>query len=36
MFQVKAITKDVRKTVLPSFMFLFDMSKSVVLFVKKM
>ena len=37
MFQVKVITKDVRKTVVPSFMFLyFNLPKSVVLCVKKM
>ena len=36
MFQVKAITKDVRKTIVPSFMFLFNLSTSVVLCVKKM
>ena len=36
MFQVKAISKDVRKTIVPSFMFLFNLSKSVVLCVKKM
>ena len=36
MFQVKAIRKDVRvrKTIVPSFMFLFNLSKSVVLCVK--
>ena len=32
----KAISKDVRKTIVPSFMFLFNSSKSVVLCVKKM
>ena len=37
MFQVKVISKDVRKTIVPSFMFLFfNMSKSVVLCVKEM
>ena len=36
MFQVKVISKDVRKTIVPSFMFLFNLSKSVVLCVKKM
>ena len=36
MFQVKAISKDVRKTIVPSFMFLFNLLKSVVLCVKKM
>ena len=37
MFQVKLISKDVRKTIVPSFMFLFfNMSKSVVLCVKEM
>ena len=36
-FQVKVISKDVRKTIVPSFMFLFfNMSKSVVLCVKEM
>ena len=35
-FQVKAITKDVRKMIVPSFMFLFNLSKSVVLCIKKM
>ena len=36
MLQVKAINKDVRKMIVPSFMFLFNLSKSVILFVKKM
>ena len=37
MFQVKAISKDVRKTIVPSFMFPFlNLSKSVVLCVKEM
>ena len=37
MFQVKVISKDVRKTIVPSFMFLFfNMSKSVILCVKEM
>ena len=36
MFQVKAIRKDVRKKIVPSLMFLFNLSRSVVLFVKKM
>ena len=36
MLQVKVISKDVRKTIVPSFMFLFNLSKSVVLCVKKM
>ena len=37
MFQVKVISKDVRKTIVPSFMFLFfNLSKSVVLCVKEM
>ena len=36
MFQVKAISKDVRKTIVPSFMFLFNLWKSIVLCVKKM
>ena len=35
-FQVKTIIKDVRKMIVPSFMFLFNMSKSFVLCVKKM
>ena len=35
-FQVKAISKDVRKAIVSSFMFLFNLSKSVVLCVKKM
>ena len=35
MFQVKAISKDVRKTIVPSFMFVFNLSKSVALCVKK-
>ena len=36
MFQVKAIRKDVRarKTIVPSFMFLFNLSKPVALCVK--
>ena len=36
MFQVKAIRKDIRKTIVASLMFLFNLSKSVVLCVKKM
>ena len=36
MFQVKAISKGVRKTIVPSFMFVFNLSKSVVFCVKKM
>ena len=36
MFQVKAISKDVRKTIVPSFMFLFNLYKFVLLCVKKM
>ena len=37
MIQVKVISKDVRKTIVPSFMFLFfNLSKSVVLCVKEM
>ena len=36
MFQVKAISKDVRKTIVPSFMFISNPSKSVVSCVKKM
>ena len=37
MLQVKVISKDVRKTIVPSFMFLFfNLSKSVVLCVKEM
>ena len=35
MFQVKAIRKDVRKTIVPSFMFLFNLSKSAILCVNK-
>ena len=34
-FQVKMISKDVRKVIVSSFMFLFNMSKSVVLCEKK-
>ena len=35
--QVKVISKDVRKTIVPSLMFLFfNLSKSVVLSVKEM
>ena len=34
-FQVKTLSKDVRKMIVPSFMFLFNLSKSVVLCVKK-
>ena len=36
MFQVKAISKVVRKTIVPSFMSLFNLPKSVVFCVKKM
>ena len=36
MFQVKEISKDTRETIVPSLMFLFNLSKSVVLCVKKM
>ena len=36
MFQVKVITKYVRKMIVPSFMFLFNLWKSIVLCVKKM
>ena len=36
MYQVKAISKDVRKTIVASLMFLFNLPKSVVLCVKKM
>ena len=36
MFQVKVISKVVRKTIVPSFMSLFNQSKSVVLCVEKM
>ena len=37
MFQVKIISKDVRKAIVPSFMFLlFNLSKSAVLCVKEM
>ena len=35
MFQVKAISKDVRKTIVPSLMFLFNLSKSVILSVER-
>ena len=35
MFQVKAISKDVRKTIVASFMFLFNLSRFDVLCVKK-
>ena len=34
MFQIKAISKDVRKRILPSFMFLFNLCKSIILCVK--
>ena len=36
MFQVKAISKYVRKKIAQSLMFLFNLSKSVVFCVKKM
>ena len=36
MFQVKAISKDVRKMFVPSSIFLFNLLRSVALFVKKM
>ena len=37
MFQVKVISNDARKTIVPSFVFLFfNLSKSVVLCVKEM
>ena len=36
MFQVKAASKDVKKTIVPSSMFLFTLSRSVALCVKKM
>ena len=37
MLQVKVISKDVRKTIVPSFMFLFfNLLKSVILCVKQM
>ena len=36
MLQVKAISKNVRETIVPSFMFLFNLWKSIVLCVKKM
>ena len=37
MFQVKVISKGIRKTIVPSFMFLFfTLSKSVVLRIKEM
>ena len=35
-FQVKTISKGIRKTIVQSFMFLFDLSKSFVFSVKKM
>ena len=35
-YQVKTISKDVRKAIVSSFMFLSNLSKSVVLYVKKM
>ena len=35
-FQVKTLSKYVRKTIVPLFMFLFNLSKSVVLCAKKM
>ena len=35
MFQVIALSKDVRKTIVSSFMFLLNLSKSVILCVKK-
>ena len=35
-FQVKAISKDFRKAIVSSFMFLLNLSKSVVLCAKKM
>ena len=35
-FQVKTISKNVRKTIVPSLMLRFNLSKSVVLWVKKM
>ena len=34
-FQVKTISKDVRKTIVPSFMFLFNLLKPFVFCVKK-
>ena len=34
-FQVKTIIKDVRKTIVLSFMFLFNLPKSVILCVKE-
>ena len=37
MLQVKVISKDARKTIVPSFMFLFfNLSKSVIVCVKEM
>ena len=36
MFQVKVISKDVRKIIVPSLMFLFNLLRSVVLCLKKM
>ena len=35
MFQVKAISKDVKKTIVGSFMLLFNLPKSAVSCVKK-
>ena len=35
MSQVKVISKDVRKAIVPSFMFLFNLFKSVVFCIKK-
>ena len=36
MFQVKVISKDVRKMIVPSSILLFNLLRSAVLFVKKM
>ena len=36
MFQVKVISKDVRKIIVPSLMFLFNLLRPVVLCLKKM
>ena len=36
LFQVKVISKDLRKMIVPSFMFLFNLSKSVAFCMKKM
>ena len=35
MFKVMTMSKDVRKTIVPSFMFLFNLLKSVILCLNK-